>query len=70
MKLAQNDLTINDDIKQLLSEIHRYRKKDRKMIMEYVLKTLQMNVTILSNDNTNNSVIDNRSIQEENKSVT
>ena len=68
VKLKESDLTINEDIKQLVENIQKYRKKDRKKIIEYIHRTLELNVSMVTNANTAvNTVVHNSVVEADTK---
>lgn len=55
VKLKQNDPTIVTDIRDLLDNVKRYPKSDRKIIYKYVKKFMDMNASSASLDESNSN---------------
>ncbi len=46
LKMKSNDNSVTTDVKDLIDNIKKYPKKDRAIILSYVKKYLDMNVSI------------------------
>lgn len=66
VKFRQNDLSVTNDIIELMQNMNKYSKKDKKKIWEYVIRMAKMNASYI--DTVKNSVVDNRSINDDEKS--
>lgn len=65
LKFRQNDLSVTKDIMELMENMHKYSKKDKKKIWEYIMRMAKMNASYI--DTVKNSVVDNRSIDDDEK---
>lgn len=54
-KIRQNDLSVCLDLKQHAENIKKYNKHDQKIIQQYFLKYLNMNIDIATKNNTVNN---------------
>lgn len=68
VKIRQNDLSVNQDIRDIMDNMHKYSKKDQKKLWAYVKKICDMNMSFANT--VKNSVIDNRSIIDDEKETT
>lgn len=59
IKMKNQDISVLNDLNSLITNIKKYRKKDRKIILKLISTFLEQNISLnnSSNDLTNNLIL-------------